>query len=84
MTSKFMTIPELADKMGISRIAVYKRVKKAQIPAQRIGRIYAISEKDAADLIHATTAEMDGAWIDNAVRQVVSEYGILLKWLSQE
>jgi excisionase family DNA binding protein len=39
---KYFSIPELAKILGISRIAVYKRVKKGDIEAIRIGRNYAV------------------------------------------
>jgi excisionase family DNA binding protein len=39
---EYLTIPQLAKILGISRIAVYRKVKKGQIKAQKIGRNYAI------------------------------------------
>ena len=39
---KFFSLPEAAAIMGISRIAVFKKVKKRQLPAIRIGRNWAI------------------------------------------
>lgn len=32
---KYLTIPEFADLLGISRIAVYKKVKAGKIPAEK-------------------------------------------------
>lgn len=37
-----MTIPELARKLGISRIAVYQQVRSGKIKARKVGRNYAI------------------------------------------
>lgn len=47
---KFYSIPEFAGILGISRIAVFKKVKKGRIDAIRIGRNWAIpsSELDPA------------------------------------
>ena len=42
--AKYITIPELAKLLGVSRIAIYKRVKKGQIPATKIGRTYVITD----------------------------------------
>ena len=42
---EYLTIKELADLLGITRIAVYKKVKKGQIKAVRIGRNFAIPKK---------------------------------------
>ncbi|OGS07149.1 MAG: hypothetical protein A2270_04835 [Elusimicrobia bacterium RIFOXYA12_FULL_51_18] len=38
----FFSIPEAAAHIGISRIAVFKKVKKGQLTAIRIGRNWAI------------------------------------------
>lgn len=40
---EFLSIPEAAALMGISRIAVFKKVKKGQLAAIRIGRNWAIA-----------------------------------------
>ena len=47
--SRYISIPELARILNISRIAVYKKVKKGEIEAIRIGRNYAISQKYVMD-----------------------------------
>lgn len=46
---KYISIPEYAQALGISRIAVYQRVKKGIIPAKKIGRNYAILIEQSAD-----------------------------------
>lgn len=38
----FLSIPEAAARLGVSRIAVFKKVKKGRIAAIRIGRNWAI------------------------------------------
>lgn len=40
---EFLSIPEAAAILGISRIAVFKKVKKGRLPAIRIGRNWAIA-----------------------------------------
>jgi len=40
---EFLSIPEAAALMGVSRIAVFKKVKKGQLAAIRIGRNWAIA-----------------------------------------
>lgn len=42
MSESFMSIPEYAKTLGISRIAVFKQVKRGKIKAIRIGRNWAI------------------------------------------
>jgi len=81
---KYMTIPEFARILGISRIAVYKRVKKGQIPAVKVGRIYIIPAGQVADILSRKLSDREKSQIDSAVRKVVSEYGELLRMLGND
>ena len=45
-TDRFLSTSELADILGISRIAVFKKIKSGQIKAQKVGRNYVIDRKD--------------------------------------
>lgn len=42
MVREYYSIPEAAAILGISRIAVFKKVKKGQLAALRIGRNWAV------------------------------------------
>lgn len=81
---KFVTIPQLAKILGLSRIAVYKKVKKGDIKAIRIGRNYAISKKYIDDIIGKTLDNKRKKEIDKAVKKIVKEYGEVLKLLGRE
>lgn len=39
---QYYSIPQTAKKLGVSRIAIYKKVKNGSINAVRVGRSYAI------------------------------------------
>jgi len=43
MTKDFFSLPEAAAILGMSRIAVFKKVRKGQLQAIRIGRNWAIA-----------------------------------------
>jgi excisionase family DNA binding protein len=43
MQKDFYSLPEAAGVLGISRIAVFKKVRKGQLQAIRIGRNWAIA-----------------------------------------
>lgn len=84
----FISAAEMAKMLGISHVAVFKRIKKGQIPAQKIGRSYAISVEDVSDILHGSksdilTEEKKGE-IKRAVERVVQEYGETLKLLGKE
>lgn len=44
---KFYTVPEVAERVGVSRVAVLMAVHGGRIPATRVGRMWLISEVDA-------------------------------------
>ena len=81
---EYITIPQLAKILGITRIAVYKKVKKGQIEAIRMGRTYFIPKKRIADILGKALKEEDKREIDRAVRKTVKEYGEVLKLLGRE
>ncbi len=81
---KYITIPRLAELLGVSRIAVYRRVKKGEIPAMRIGRIYVITDQTVNEILGKKLTEKGKIRIDEAVQRTVREYGEVLKKLGRE
>lgn len=81
---KYLTIPELAKLLGVSRIAIYNRVKKGQIPATKIGRTYIITDQTIANILGKGVTRGGKKRIDAAVRKTVREYGEVLKQLGKE
>lgn len=81
---EFISIQELANILGISRIAVYKKVKNGKIKAIRIGRSFAIPQKYVANILGKSLADVDKKEIDEAVRKTVKEYGEVLKQLGRD
>jgi len=81
---KYITIPELAKLLGVSRILIYNRVKKGQIPATKIGRTYVIRDKTVADILGRRVTPQGKKRIDAAVARTVREYGEVLKMLGKE
>jgi excisionase family DNA binding protein len=84
----YISILELANMLGISRVAVFKRIKSGKIPAQKIGRSYAISMEDVSDIINGHDVgklnEEKKSEIKEAVERVVKEYGETLRLLGKE
>ena len=81
---KYITIPELAGLLGVSRIAIYRRVKKGQIPAEKIGRNYVITDETVASILGKKTTEKRKKRIDAGIHRTVQEYGEVLKQLGKE
>jgi len=81
---EYVTIPELAKIMGISRIAAYRKVKKGQVPAVRIGRNYAVPKDRLVFSLSHKPGEKEKRAIRTAVRKTVADYGETLKLLGRE
>lgn len=84
----YISVAELAKMLGISRIAVFNKIKKGQIPAEKIGRSYAISMYHVNEIISGSSSgvltEDKKKEIKKAVKKVVKEYGETLKLLGKE
>lgn len=82
--SEYITISQLACILGISRIAVYKKVKNGQIKAIRVGKIYLIPKSTILNLLGKELTQKDKEEIDRAITRTVKEYGEVLKLLGKE
>ena len=80
----YITIPELGKILGISRIAVYKKVKKGEIKALKIGRNFAIPRKYVDQIIGREVSAKNRNLIKKAVKKTIKEYGETLKLLGRE
>jgi excisionase family DNA binding protein len=80
----FLTVKDLAQILGISRIAVFKKIKAGQIKAIKIGRNYAISQKETEVVTGLTLSDQNKTLINQAVKGTVSEYGEALRLLGKE
>lgn len=49
-SKEFYTTKELAELLGISRVAVFNKIKKGDIKAQKMGRNFVIFKKDVGDM----------------------------------
>jgi len=84
VNEKYITIPQLAELLGLSRIEVYRRVRKGQIKAEKIGRMYVIKDKEVAHILGKKLTAKDKGQIEKAVKKVVKEYGEVLRKLGTE
>jgi excisionase family DNA binding protein len=72
---------ELAKLIGISRIAVYKRIKKGKIKAKKVGHNFIIDVKDSGDILGKELNRKEKLEIKRAVKKTIKEYGETLKML---
>ncbi len=70
--------------LGISRVAVFKKIKSGAIEARKIGRNFAVDRKALPEVLGAALREDKKREIERAVKKTVKEYGETLKLLGQE
>jgi len=81
---EFLSTSELAKILGISRVAVFKKIKKGEIKAMKVGRNFIIDKKDLGIILGESLSFKQKKEIDNAVMKTIKEYGETLKLLGSE
>ena len=84
MNKEFFSTIEVARLLGISRVAIFKKIKSGQIKAQKVGRNFIIRQEDLADVLGSALTEEKKKKIEAAVKKTIREYGETLKLLGQE
>lgn len=82
--SEFLSTTELAGLLGISRIAVFKKIKKGEIRAKKIGRNFVIDAKGIGRILGNILTARQKKELDSAVDKAAKEYGETLKLLGRE
>ncbi|MBI4449987.1 excisionase family DNA-binding protein [Candidatus Uhrbacteria bacterium] len=75
---------EVARLLGVSRIAVFKKVKQGKIRAERVGRKYVIHAEDLPAVLGVVLTNREKRRLDDAVDRTVKEYGETLRLLGRE
>lgn len=83
-SNNFLTVKQLADILGISRIAVFNKVKKGQLVAEKVGKTYLISKEQLVGIIDTNLSEEEKIKIKRGVGKVIHDYGETLKMLGKE
>ncbi len=81
--NNFITTIELANLLGISRIAVFKKIQNGEIKAVKKGRNYIINIADVPGLNDRLSVN-EKKTISAAVDRTMSEYGETLRLLGKE
>jgi excisionase family DNA binding protein len=83
-TDNYLTVSQLAEILGISRIAVHKKIKKGEIAAKKIGNFYVIPKSYISEIFGRTVSAHWKKIIEKAVHKAVKEYGEVLIKLGNE
>ena len=83
-SNDFLTVKQLADILGISRIAVYNKIKRDQLAAKMVGKTFLIPKDQLSGVINSNLPEAEKIKIKDGVSKVVRDYGDTLKMLGKE
>lgn len=81
---EFLSTREVADLLGISRVAVFKKIKSGRIRAERVGRLYRISRGELPAILEASLSDRRKEELSRAVKRTVREYKTTLELLGRE
>ena len=84
MDKEFFSTTEAAKILGISRIAVFQKIKSGEIKAQKAGRNFIISKKDLFESQGQALTEDKKRSIESSVKKTVAEYGETIRLLGKE
>jgi len=86
--SEYLSIAQVAKILRISRVAVYKKVKKGIIPAMKVGKFYAIPRENIIKRVQKIKGHVlndeEKDKIKMAVMKTINDYGEVLKRLGEE
>ncbi|RJQ29550.1 helix-turn-helix domain-containing protein [Candidatus Parcubacteria bacterium] len=75
------TVPEVARMVGVSRIAIFKKIQNGQIRATKVGRIYAIPKSELSGVLGVVLSKRQKETVEKAVDKTVKEYRETLRLL---
>ncbi len=70
--------------LGVSRIAVFQKIKEGKIRAEKFGRNYLISRKDILEAAGKVLNPERRKEVESGVDKAVAEYGEVLRRLGKE
>ncbi len=80
----YISAPELAKLMGVSRITIFKKIKAGKIHAQKVGRNYIIPAEEIAIAVGELVSPKKKEEIEKVVKRAVKEYREAFQLLGRE
>lgn len=84
MAKNLLSTTGVAKLLGISRVAVFKKIKSGQIKATKAGRSFVIDKNELPEILGTVLTERARREIDASVDKTIKEYGETLKLLGKE
>lgn len=80
----YFSAPEIAKLLGVSRTAIFKKIKSGQIKAEKIGRNYIVPREEYEAILGIFIPERRKKDIENTIERVFKKYGPALRKLGKE
>ncbi len=84
MAKEFYSTVEIAQILGVSRQAIFKRIKIGDIKATKVGRNFIISRAELPEILDHELSNKSKDEINAVVKRLLDEYGETLRLLGQE
>lgn len=78
-----LSLPQVARLMGYSRIEIFRKVKRGEIPAKRVGRGYFVHRANLGP-IYAPISKSASRIVDRAITKTLRDFGETLDLLGKE
>lgn len=80
----YLSTTEIAKLTGVSRIAIFKKIKSGEIRAEKVGRNYIIPWSEFEAIAGHFVSQKKKKEIEKSVARTVHEYGEALRRLGRE
>jgi len=77
----FLSTSQVAELLGISRIAVFKKIKSGQIKATKVGKNYVVDREDLGGIFKKGISKTRKKEIKDAIKKTIKDYGEVLRML---
>ena len=81
---KYITIPQLAKMLNVSRVTAFRWVKSGKIKATKVGGTWIVDDPDILSTLSGELTEAQKKEIAEAVGKAVEQYGELFRLLSKQ
>ncbi|HXK36682.1 MAG TPA: helix-turn-helix domain-containing protein [Candidatus Paceibacterota bacterium] len=81
---ELLSTAEVAQILGISRQAVFKKIKSGEIKAERAGRSFVVRRDDILEIAGRILGEEKKRAIEKSVGKTLTDYGEAIRRLGQE
>ena len=75
----YLSTSQAAELLGISRIAVFKKIKSGQIKATKVGKNYVVDREDLGGIFKKGISKTRKKEIKDAIKKTIKDYGEVLK-----